>query len=166
MPLTSASNYSGDGTRDLVLAEYGKKSVEDLEQRLTVVSNSLSGSYSAINNASHALAAELSPVLREAFEHEKAARGQIEEVLDVFTTKFPKLEELVGQLNQGRVHREGFKDGKTLSKEAKKLYDDVFKASDTLIINHVIGNKTAEAALEHAEQLAGKLEKKLENSLN
>lgn len=161
MPLRSPSDYSTSASYDLTIAELGKSSVDELEQRLANVSNSLSGSNSAINNASRTVSAQLAPTLREALQHEHAARVPIENVLDVFHTNLPKLRYIVGQLNAPRAQRNGFKDGKTLYAEGKELHRSMFAASDSLIINKVIGNKTAEEALAHAETLAQQLENDL-----
>jgi hypothetical protein len=161
MPLLTPSQYSTSTGYNVTIATYGKRSVEELEQSLAEVSNSLSASGSSIHHASRALAQELAPVLKEALRHEKAARSSIEKVLDVFYKKLPKLTQIDSQLNEGRMYREGFQEGKSLAKKAKKLYKEMFAASDTLLGNPVIGNKNAEEALEHAKSLAQELENRL-----
>lgn len=161
MPIGSPSDYSTSASYDLTIAQIGKGPVDALEQRLAEVNNSLSGSHSAIQNASRTVSAQLAPTLREAFKHEEAARVSIERVLDVFNTNLPKLRYIVGQLNAPRAQRDGFKDGKTLYAEGKELHRSMFAASDSLIINKVISNKHAEEALAHAERLAQELENRL-----
>lgn len=161
MPLLSSSDYTLSSRYDLLVVEQGKDSVNELEQRLANVRNSLSGSTIALNNASRAVSAALAPTLREALQHEQAAKVPIENVLEVFNTNIPKLRHIVAQLNAPRAQRNRFRDGKSLNTEGKTLFRSMFDASDSLIINRVIGNKTAEAALAHAEELAQHLENNL-----
>lgn len=158
MPLTSPSRHVLSVSHDVRRAENAWGSIQDLDNKLAEVSNSLYASRSAICEVSIDLARALTPMLCDAMEHEQAARPKIEEVFQYAKDNLPHLRFILHELRKGRMYRRDFKGGDELRQEARMLYKKLFTMWEAVGCSKLIADKSAETALEYAKQLADQLD--------
>lgn len=161
MPLTSASRHVFFVSHDVVRANRARSAIEELDDQISTVSNSLSASKSVIDSASSHLARELAPVLLKAMQHVEAAQPRIESAKECCRKNIPQLEHILRELNKGRLYRNAFRGGNSLKEKEQRLYNEIFDVWEKVDFGEVIQNKTAEQALQHATQLAEQLESSL-----